>query len=66
MMLPFEVRPTNESIRKGLKQHSIRGSHKDGQHCKVSNCPLADITRQTVSFTKPCPLWVKSGHVRCN
>jgi hypothetical protein len=29
MMLGFDVRPTNESIRKGLKQHPIRGSHND-------------------------------------
>ena len=31
MMLAFDVRPTNESIRKGLKQHPMRESHKDRQ-----------------------------------
>ena len=59
MMLAFDVRPTNESIRKGLKQHPIRGSHNDYQRCKVSNCPLADIACRTTSF-KACPLWVNS------
>ena len=64
MMSTFEVRPTNELIRKGLKQRSMRGSHKGGQRCKLSNCSLADITRQTVSFMLACPLWVISGHSR--
>ena len=50
MMLAFDVRPTNKSIRKGLKQHPIRGSHNDCQRCKVSKCLLADIARRTTSF----------------
>ena len=38
MMLAFDVRPTNESIRKGLKQHPMRGSHNDCQYRKMSKC----------------------------
>jgi hypothetical protein len=51
MMLAFEVQPTNESIRKGLKQQPMRGSHNDCQYCKLSKCSLADIARQTINFT---------------
>jgi|SRR4029077_9672109 hypothetical protein len=65
MMSAFDVRPTNESIRKGLKRHSIRGSHNDCQCCKVSKCSVADKARQTIGFTKACPLCVKSGHLLC-
>ena len=62
MMLAFDVRPTNESIRKGLKQHPIRGSHNDCQRCKVSKCLLADIARRTTSFKgmSAFSLWVNS------
>ena len=53
MMLAFDVRPTNESIRKGLKQHSIRGSHNDRQRCKVSKCSRADIARGGLDLIAP-------------
>jgi hypothetical protein len=52
MMSAFDVRPTNESIRKGLKQHPIRRSHNNCQCCKLSKCPAADIACRTISFTK--------------
>ena len=55
MMLAFEVRPPHGSIRKGLKQHPIRGSHNDCQHCKMSKCPLADTARRTISITRRSP-----------
>ena len=41
MMLALEVRPTNELIRKDLKEHPIRRSHK------LSKCSLANIARRT-------------------
>ena len=50
MMSGFDDRPPHESIREGLKQHSIRESHNDCQRCKLSKCPLADIARGTTSF----------------
>ena len=65
MMPAFEVGPPPPSIRKGLKQHPIRENHNHCQCCKVSKCSLADIARQTIGFTKACPLWVKSRHVQC-
>ena len=64
MMLAFDVRPTNESIRKGLKQHPIRGSHNDCQCCKLSKCSLADIARRTTSFTRHVRFTPNSGHLR--
>ena len=67
MMSPFEVRPTNESIRKGLKQHPIRGSHNDCQCCKLSKCSLADVARSGhVQCNSACPLCANSGLMHCN
>jgi hypothetical protein len=48
MMLTFEVGPPPWSIRKGLKQHPIRGSHNDCQRCKMSKRALADTARLTI------------------
>ena len=47
MMLAFNVRLTNKSIRKGLKPHTMRGSNNGCQCCKVSKCQLADTARCT-------------------
>ena len=56
MMLAFDVRPPHESIRKGLKQLSIREIQKNRHRCKLSKCPVADIG------TTPCPLTCGVAH----
>jgi len=43
MVLAFDVPPPRESIREGLKRHSIRKSHNDCQRCKLSKCSLRRI-----------------------
>ena len=67
MMLRLVVRPTNESIREGLKHLSISEGHKDRQPCEMSKCSLADIATETtlhVRFGSKADMCAAKGHVR--
>src|SRR5262245_9613296 len=69
MMLALDAQSMNESIREGLKLRSVGNalvdceSRFDCESRQLSKCLVPDLG--TTSFSRECPLWVLSRHVRC-